>query len=135
VGLSVIGFVVSAAGLAADTFTFWQNTGQSLAGLAILALPLLMRRRPGALKSIVVLLGITALFFGTYGFLGGAERQGDGSPLSFLDSWAPLGRPGVLSDSLLTLMAIAALLSAFGTRASAAGGVPERPNEAAPSQS
>lgn len=116
----MIGFGVSAAGLAVDTFNSWQNAGHIVAGLLLLAFVLGLRRRPKALKWVAVLAGVAALFFGTLGVLEGVTRNGRSSALPFLDSWAPSHFWEPLADAVLIGLALWALSSAFlGTRAPA----------------
>lgn len=125
---------MSAAGLAVDTFSFWQNAGNIVAGLLALAFALGLRRRPKALKWVAVLVGVAALFFGTLGFLEGATRDGlQASALPFLDAWAPSKLSEPLADAVLLGLALWALSSAFlGTRAQASGAAESASNDRPP---
>ncbi|MBI2965987.1 MAG: hypothetical protein HYY34_07275 [Chloroflexi bacterium] len=118
-GLGLAGFVLPAIGVDAThryfTLSAGENVAHMAAGLFAAVVALLLRSRPKSLKWLVVLMGIAALFFGIYGFLGEWAERGSASSLSFLDAWAVSDLAGPYDNLFHVLYAAWALVAAFRT--------------------
>ena len=71
--LGIIGFINSFASLVPDNKIFYLDTGENVAhtvlGVVALLLATQMKEQASLLKTVVVLVGLIALFFGLYGFI------------------------------------------------------------------
>lgn len=120
-GLGLAGFVLPAIGVDANhryfTLSAGENVAHVAAGLFAAGVALLLNSRPKSLKWLVVLIGIAALFFGIYGFLGEWAERGSTSSLAFLDAWAVSDLAGPYDNVFHVLYAAWALVAAFRSTA------------------
>ena len=118
-GLALAGFLLPVIGVDTShryfTLTAGENVAHLAAGLFAAGVAVSLRARPKALKWIVVLIGIAALFFGIYGLLGEWAERGRTSSMSVLDAWAVSELAGPYDNVFHVLYAAWALVSAFRT--------------------